>query len=143
VVAIDRYYHFCYNKRTPHRIRLRVQIVAAQGSGIKTFADLTRKSLSVGASKSGTEVNARRIFDTMGMSYKDLGKTECPPFGESMALFKNRQLDAMLQSVGRPGRGHHDPGQHMQRPDRRRARRDDLPDDQGVVREPRPGRAAA
>jgi uncharacterized protein len=54
----------------------------------------------VGAPKSGTEVNARRIFDAMGMSYKDLGKTEYLPFGESVELIKNRQLDATLQSAG-------------------------------------------
>ncbi|NUP86135.1 MAG: TAXI family TRAP transporter solute-binding subunit [Burkholderiaceae bacterium] len=77
-----------------------IQIVASQGSGVKTFADLKGKSLSVGAPKSGTEVNARRIFEAMGMSYKDLGKTEYLPFGESVELMKNRQLDATLQSAG-------------------------------------------
>jgi len=77
-----------------------VQIVASQASGIKTFADLKGKSLSVGAPKSGTEVNARQIFEAMGMSYKDLSKTEYLPFGESVELIKNRQLDATLQSAG-------------------------------------------
>ncbi|MEP7281803.1 MAG: TAXI family TRAP transporter solute-binding subunit [Rubrivivax sp.] len=77
-----------------------IQIVASQGSGVKTFADLKGKSLSVGAPKSGTEVNARRIFEAMGLSYKDLGKTEYLPFGESVELIKNRQLDATLQSAG-------------------------------------------
>lgn len=77
-----------------------IQIVAAQASGVKTFADLKGKSLSVGAPKSGTEVNARRVFETLGMSYKDLGKTEYLPFGESIELIKNRQLDATLQSAG-------------------------------------------
>ncbi len=41
-----------------------------------------------------------RIFEAMGMSYKDLGKTEYLPFGESVELIKNRQLDATLQSAG-------------------------------------------
>ena len=77
-----------------------IQIVASQSSGVKTFADLKGKSLSVGAAKSGTEVNARGIFEAMGMSYKDLGKTEYLPFGESVELIKNRQLDATLQSAG-------------------------------------------
>lgn len=77
-----------------------IQIVASQASGVKTFSDLKGKSLSVGAPKSGTEVNARRIFEAMGMSYKDLGKTEYLPFGESVELIKNRQLDATLQSAG-------------------------------------------
>jgi len=77
-----------------------VQVVASQESGIKSFADLKGKSLSVGAPKSGTELNARAIFGAMGMSYDDLGKTEYLPFGESVELIKNRQLDATLQSAG-------------------------------------------
>ena len=77
-----------------------IQIVASQASGIKTLSDLKGKSLSVGAAKSGTEVNARTILAAAGMSYKDLGKTEYLPFGESVELIKNRQLDATLQSAG-------------------------------------------
>ena len=77
-----------------------IQIVASQSSGIKSLADLKGKSLSVGAAKSGTEVNARTIFEAAGMSYKDLSKTEYLPFGESVELIKNRQLDATLQSAG-------------------------------------------
>jgi TRAP transporter TAXI family solute receptor len=34
------------------------------------------------------------------MSYKDLAKVEYLPFGESVELIKNRQLDATLQSAG-------------------------------------------
>ncbi|UCI30908.1 TAXI family TRAP transporter solute-binding subunit [Mesorhizobium sp. B4-1-4] len=77
-----------------------VQIVASQESGIKSFADLKGKSLSVGAPKSGTELNARAIFGALGMSYSDLSRTEYLPFGESVELIKNRQLDATLQSAG-------------------------------------------
>ncbi|SMH29409.1 TAXI family TRAP transporter solute-binding subunit [Mesorhizobium australicum] len=77
-----------------------IQIVASQESGIKTLADLKGKSLSVGAPKSGTELNARAILTAAGMSYDDLGKTEYLPFGESVELIKNRQLDATLQSAG-------------------------------------------
>ena len=77
-----------------------IQIVASQESGIKEFGDLKGKGLSVGAPKSGTELNAQRIFGAMDMSYDDLGKTEYLPFGESVELIKNRQLDATLQSAG-------------------------------------------
>lgn len=77
-----------------------IQVVASKESGIKTFEDLKGKSLSVGAPKSGTELNARAIFGAMGMSYDDLSKTEYLPFGESVELIKNRQLDATLQSAG-------------------------------------------
>lgn len=77
-----------------------IQIVASKESGIRNFEDLKGKSLSVGAPKSGTELNARRIFEAMGMSYDDLAQTEYLPFGESVELIKNRQLDATLQSAG-------------------------------------------
>ena len=77
-----------------------VQIVASKDSGIKTLADLKGKRLSVGAPKSGTELNARAILAAAGMSYKDLGKVEYLPFAESVELMKNRQLDATLQSAG-------------------------------------------
>jgi TRAP transporter TAXI family solute receptor len=77
-----------------------IQIVATADSGIKTLADLKGKSLSVGASKSGTELNSRAIMAAAGMSYKDIGKVEYLPFAESVDLMKNRQLDATLQSAG-------------------------------------------
>ncbi len=77
-----------------------VQIVASQESGITDLAGLAGKSLSVGAPASGTELNARAIFEAAGMSYDDLGKLEYLPFAESVELIKNRQLDATLQSAG-------------------------------------------
>jgi TRAP transporter TAXI family solute receptor len=77
-----------------------IQIVASKDSGIKTLADLKGKRLSVGAPKSGTELNARAILAAAGLSYKDLGKIEYLPFAESVELMKNRQLDATLQSAG-------------------------------------------
>jgi uncharacterized protein len=77
-----------------------IQIAATADSGVKTLADLKGKSLSVGAPKSGTELNARAILGAAGMGYGDLGKTEYLPFAESVELLKNRQLDATLQSAG-------------------------------------------
>jgi TRAP transporter TAXI family solute receptor len=77
-----------------------IQVVASKESGIKTLADLKGKRLSVGAPKSGTELNARAILSGAGLTYKDLGKVEYLPFAESVDLMKNRQLDATLQSAG-------------------------------------------
>lgn len=77
-----------------------IQIVASADSGIKTLADLKGKRISVGAAKSGTELNARAIFKAAGMAYTDMAKVEYLPFGESVELMKNRQLDATLQSAG-------------------------------------------
>lgn len=77
-----------------------VHIVAAKGSNIKTIADLKGKKVSVGAPKSGTELQARAILKAAGMSYKDLGSVDYSPFGQSVELIKNRQLDATIQSAG-------------------------------------------
>ena len=77
-----------------------IQIVASAESGIKTLADLKGKRISVGAPKSGTELNARAILNAAGLTYKDFAKVEYLPFGESVELIKNRQLDVTLQSAG-------------------------------------------
>jgi hypothetical protein len=77
-----------------------IQIVASAESGIKTLADLKGKRLSVGAPKSGTELNARAVFKAAGLTYDDLAKVEYLAFAESVDLMKNRQLDATLQSAG-------------------------------------------
>lgn len=77
-----------------------IQIVALRDSGVRTLADLRGKRISVGAPKSGTELNARAILGAAGLSYNDMGKVEYLPFGESVDLMKNRQLDATLQSAG-------------------------------------------
>ncbi|MBU6467435.1 MAG: TAXI family TRAP transporter solute-binding subunit, partial [Burkholderiales bacterium] len=54
----------------------------------------------VGAPKSGTELNARAILKAAGLTYADFAKVEYLPFGESVELMKNRQLDVTLQSAG-------------------------------------------
>ncbi len=77
-----------------------IQIVASAESGIRTLADLKGKRLSVGAPKSGTELNARAVLKAAGLTYKDFSKVEYLAFGESVELMKNRQLDATLQSAG-------------------------------------------
>ncbi|WP_370044974.1 MULTISPECIES: TAXI family TRAP transporter solute-binding subunit [Salipiger] len=77
-----------------------IQIAASAEAGVTTATELAGKSVSVGAAKSGTEVNARKILAALDMSYDDLGKVEYLPFAESVELMKNRQLDATLQSSG-------------------------------------------
>ncbi len=77
-----------------------IQIVARADAGIKSLADLKGKKISVGAPKSGTELNARTILNAAGITYKDFAKVEYLPFGESVELMKNRQLDVTLQSAG-------------------------------------------
>jgi len=76
-----------------------IQVVASAESGIKTLADLKGKRVSVGAPKSGTELNARAVFKAADLTYADM-RVQYLPFGESVELLKNRQLDATLQSAG-------------------------------------------
>ena len=77
-----------------------IQLVATKDSGIATVADLKGKSLSVGAPKSGTELNTRAILKAAGLSYADIRKVEYLPFAESVDLMKNGQLAATMQSAG-------------------------------------------
>lgn len=77
-----------------------IQLVATRDSGVKTIDDLKGQSLSVGAARSGTELNTRAILKAAGLSYQNLSKVEYLPFAESVELMKNRQLDATLQSAG-------------------------------------------
>lgn len=77
-----------------------IQIVARADAGIKTLADLKGKRISVGAPKSGTELNARAVLAAAGIAYKDFARVEYLPYGESVELLKNRQIDVTLQSAG-------------------------------------------
>src|SRR5690606_41030186 len=77
-----------------------IQVVASAESGIRSLEDLKGKRISVGAPKSGTELNARAIFAAAGLSYDDMRRVEFLPYAESVELIKNRQLDATLQSSG-------------------------------------------
>lgn len=77
-----------------------IHIIASADSGIKTLADLKGKRVSVGAPNSGNMINAQQIFRAAGLSFSDFSKTEYLPYGESVELMKNRQLDATLQSGG-------------------------------------------
>jgi TRAP transporter TAXI family solute receptor len=77
-----------------------IQLVATAESGIKTVSDLKDKSLSVGAPKSGTELNTRAILKAAGMSYASVRKVEYLPFAESVDLMRSRRLAATLQSAG-------------------------------------------
>lgn len=77
-----------------------IQIVANADSGIRSIADLKGKRVSVGAARSGTELNARALLRAAGVSYADLARIEYLPFVDSMELIKNRQLDATLISAG-------------------------------------------
>ena len=77
-----------------------IHIVARADSGIRTLADLKGKRVSVGAPKSGIELNARAVLHAAGIDYRDFAKVEYLPFGESVELMKGKHIDATLQSAG-------------------------------------------
>jgi uncharacterized protein len=98
-------------KHPLHKLRLvagiypnYIQIFALESSGIKTLADLKGKRISVGAPKSGTELNARAILKAAGLSvnkdYDQFSNVEYLGYAQSVELMKNKQLDATLQSSG-------------------------------------------
>ncbi len=76
-----------------------VHIVARAESGIRTVADLKGKRLSVGTARSATELAAHALVRAAGLTYKDFAKIEYLPFGQSVELMKDRQIDAMVQSA--------------------------------------------
>ena len=77
-----------------------IQVVARTDAGIRTLAGLRGKHVSVGVLKSGIELDARAIFAAAGLRYASFGRIDYLPFGESVELMKNQQLDATLQSAG-------------------------------------------
>ena len=77
-----------------------IYFVATADSGIKSFEDMKGKRISVGALKSGSELNSRVILNAAGMSYNDFSKVEYLSYTESVQLMKNKQLDVMLLSSG-------------------------------------------
>ncbi len=77
-----------------------IHFVAAADSGIKSFADIKGKRISVGAPKSGTALNSKKILEAAGIKYEDFAKVEYLSYAESVELMKNRQLDVTLLSSG-------------------------------------------
>ena len=78
-----------------------IQLVTTEDSGIKSFTDLKGKRVSVGDRNSGTEINARMIFEAHGMTYDDV-KVDYLSFGESIDQIKNGMIDAAVISSGLP-----------------------------------------
>jgi TRAP transporter TAXI family solute receptor len=77
-----------------------IQISALKASRIRTLSDLAGKRLSVGAPKSGTELNARALLGAAGMSYGNLAEVQYLPFDESIEGMKNGRIDASTQTTG-------------------------------------------
>ena len=79
-----------------------MHIVALEGSGIKSVADLKGKRVSTGAPGSGTEVKGLRVLEAYGLTPKDLRSQERLGVGESAGALKDRKIDAFIWDGGLP-----------------------------------------
>ncbi len=78
-----------------------LHVVATTESGIKSVGDFKDKRVSVGARGSGNEANCRQIFDFYGLNYDNI-KPIFLPYGETADMFKDRQIDAFVFTIGTP-----------------------------------------
>jgi TRAP transporter TAXI family solute receptor len=77
-------------------------VIAKDGAGIKTVADLKGKRVSVGAANSGTEIIANRILEAYGLDpAKDISR-ERLGVADSANRLKDGGLDAFFWSGGLP-----------------------------------------
>jgi len=79
-----------------------MHIVAADGSGIKSVADLKGKRVSTGAPGSGTEIKGLRIMEAYGLTARDLKAQERLGVAESAGAIKDRKIDAFFWDGGLP-----------------------------------------
>ncbi len=77
-----------------------LHVVAVKSAKVKTLQDLRGKRVSVGASRSGNELNARDLLGAVGMSYADLKRVDYLAYNESAVLMKDGQIDAVIISAG-------------------------------------------
>ena len=109
-----------------------IQIVARADAGIKTLADLKGKRISVGAPKSGTELNARAILAAAGITLQGLREGRVPAV-RRIGRADEEPPARRHAAVGGPRRVRaarpRDVGRHRRRPDsrRRRSRRPTIP----------------
>ncbi|MDW0117039.1 TAXI family TRAP transporter solute-binding subunit [Sporosarcina thermotolerans] len=78
-----------------------VQLVTLEKSGIKSFADLKGKKVSVGAPGSGTYANAEQLLEIHGLTMDDIQAQDLD-FGESTESLQAGQIDAAFITAGTP-----------------------------------------
>jgi uncharacterized protein len=79
-----------------------VQVVAAEGSGIRSLSDLKGKRVSVGSPDSGTQVVADRVLKLARVNARNQIKREELGVAESAAALESGALDAFFWSGGLP-----------------------------------------
>ena len=77
-----------------------IHIIARRDANIGSVHDMRGKRVSVGAARSGNELNARALLSAADMSYADLLQVEYLAYGESVDLMVKQQLDAAIISAG-------------------------------------------
>jgi len=77
-----------------------IHIIARHDANISSVTGLRGKRVSVGAARSGNELNARALLSAADMSYADLLQVEYLAYGESVELMAKQQLDAAIISAG-------------------------------------------
>jgi len=77
-----------------------IHIIARKDANINSVPALRGKRVSVGAARSGNELNARALLGAADISYADLLQAEYLEYGESVDLMVKGQLDAAIISAG-------------------------------------------
>ncbi|HET7731883.1 MAG TPA: TAXI family TRAP transporter solute-binding subunit [Usitatibacter sp.] len=77
-----------------------IHIIARRDARIRSVQDLRGKRVSVGAARSGNELNARALLGGADMSYADLLQVEYLEYGKSVDLMLKGELDAAIISAG-------------------------------------------
>lgn len=77
-----------------------IHLVARRDARIASIRDLAGKRVSVGAARSGNELNARALLGAARLSYADLLHVEYLHYGESVELLVKGELDAIVVSAG-------------------------------------------
>ena len=77
-----------------------IHIIARRDANIKSVYELKGKRVSVGAARSGNELNARALLGAAKISYADLLQVEYLEYGQSVDLLVKGQLDAAIISAG-------------------------------------------
>jgi TRAP transporter TAXI family solute receptor len=78
-----------------------IQLVTVAGTGITQLSDIRGKRVGVGAPASGTEVNARQILESAGITYKDI-QVQYLDFANAANALRDGTVDVGVVTAGEP-----------------------------------------
>jgi TRAP transporter TAXI family solute receptor len=79
-----------------------MHIVALDGAGIQSVADLKGKRVSTGSPGSGTEVKGLRVLEAYGLTPRDFKSQDRLGVAESAGALKDKKIDAFIWDGGLP-----------------------------------------